>query len=425
MIKHPSLQGADAKTNVVKEALGDDVAEGIVACDAVDSLLELNVKDEDLEREEWYHGYLPFEDIVGLLKNDGDFLIRGLDPDSQHQARACVTARWDGQVRDIPIRDNVMGTQRSFTMDGNNTASGIITLVRFHHTNNIPVNGEIPLQNPIPKQKWELTNDKITLVRKVGSGQFGEVFEGIMHESPCAPPIQVAIKQTKVSEQNKAEVDEMYREARIMRQYKHKNVVTFYGVVLQSKDSVMIVMEFINGGCLKEYLKANKNIPMITKIDYAVDAAVGLCYLHSKSCMHRDVACRNCLIDVKKNIVKISDFGMSKQGESYAIPPTDKLAIKWQAPEVICTRIYTIKSDVYSYGILIWEIFHNGETPYKGIELKEIRRQICNPNFRPPIDPSLPQTVKRVMKACWRADPAKRPTMSHVARYLIHAPQEA
>ncbi|VDL62511.1 unnamed protein product, partial [Nippostrongylus brasiliensis] len=134
---------------------------------------------------------------------------------------------------------------------------------RFHHTNNIPVNGEIPLQNPIPKQKWELTNDKITLVRKVGSGQFGEVFEGIMHESPCAPPIQVAIKQTKVSEQNKAEVDEMYREARIMRQYKHK-----------------------------------------------------------------DVACRNCLIDVKKNIVKISDFGMSKQGESYAIPPTDKLAIK-------------------------------------------------------------------------------------------------
>ncbi|VDL76062.1 unnamed protein product [Nippostrongylus brasiliensis] len=155
------MLGADAKTDVVKEALGDDVAEGIVACDAVDSLLELNVKDEaaaiherstradaivslnlflektlavwhrkllaqslsltfisnifkDLEREEWYHGYLPFEDIVGLLKNDGDFLIRGLDPDSQHQAR----------VSD-PLRDQAGSIRREVSQTSNHVGFSI------------------------------------------------------------------------------------------------------------------------------------------------------------------------------------------------------------------------------------------------------------------------------------------------------------
>ncbi|KAK6031538.1 hypothetical protein OSTOST_02309 [Ostertagia ostertagi] len=148
--------------------------------------------------------------------------------------------------------------------------------------------------------------------------------------------------------------------------------------------------------------------------------------------MHRDIACRNCLIDVKKNIVKISDFGASKQAELYKIPETEKIPIRWLAPEVVLTRVYTMQSDVYSYGILLWEIFNNGETPYKGIGNKEIRlkRKICtmlqvaNPKYRPRVDDSLPVLARRVMKACWRGNPKKRPKMTQVARYLIHAPQE-
>ncbi|KAK5979322.1 Protein kinase domain-containing protein [Trichostrongylus colubriformis] len=140
--------------------------------------------------------------------------------------------------------------------------------------------------------------------------------------------------------------------------------------------------------------------------------------------MHRDIACRNCLISVKSGVVKISDFGLSKQAEFYNIPPDERLPIKWQAPEVISTRVYTVKCDVFSYGILLWEIFNNGEMPYKGIDNKTVRQKISDPTFRPPTDATLPIVIYRVMKTCWRGNPVKRPSMAQVVRYLADAPPE-
>ncbi|KAK6017098.1 hypothetical protein OSTOST_17414 [Ostertagia ostertagi] len=95
-----------------------------------------------------------------------------------------------------------------------------------------------------------------------------------------------------------------------------------------------------------------------------------------------------------------------------------------QAPEVIATRIYTVKCDVYSYGITIWEVFNNGEIPFTGIDNKTIRSKISDNKFRPPIDFSVPIVVRRVIKTCWRGDPKRRPTMSQAARYLVGAPPE-
>ncbi|VDO87615.1 unnamed protein product [Heligmosomoides polygyrus] len=233
--------------------------------------------------------------------------------------------------------------------------------MRFHYSTKTPINEGIKLENPIQKQPWELTSDKITVQTKIGAGAFGEVFEGTLSQGPNKPPLKVAIKMTKVNDQNKAKIDEMYKEARLMRQYKHKNVVTFHGIVIKSAENAMVVMELV---------------PMKTKVGYATDLAVGLVYLHSKGCMHRDVACRNCLLDIKNNIVKITDFGLSKQGESYKIPDNEPLPIRWQAPEVIKTRIYTAKCDVYSYAITVWEIFHNAETPFTGIDNKTIKEKV-------------------------------------------------
>ncbi|PIO62939.1 protein tyrosine kinase [Teladorsagia circumcincta] len=353
----------------------------------------------DLEKEEWYHGCLPFEDIAGLLVDGGDFLIRGVEAQENQNIAALVTVKWGWNVEDYPIR--------------------------FHQSTETPVYGQVVLRKAIPKQQWELTNDKITKIKVIGSGAFGEVWLGNMQESPKDPPVNVAIKVTKVNEKTKTMIDEMYREARLMRQYQHKNIVRFYGVVQQkSAGSAMIVMEYIDGGALDEHLRKNTDVPPRTRVDYGIDVAVGLVYLHSKGCMHRDIACRNCLIDVTKGIVKISDFGMSKQGDFYKIPGTEKLPIKWQAPEVISTRVYTAKCDVYSYGILLWEIFNNGETPYKGIDNKTVREKISNPNFRPPTDATLPIVIYRVMKTCWRANPVKRPSMAQIARYLVNAPPE-
>ncbi|VDP09136.1 unnamed protein product [Heligmosomoides polygyrus] len=293
----------------------------------------------------------------------------------------------------------------------------------FHYNSRTPISKKITLLHPVAKAKWELTKDKITLVKKVGEGEYGEVWQGKLHEGPKTNII-VAVKMTKVVDENQAMVREMYEEARLMRQYKHKNVVAFYGVVQESLDNAMIVMEFI-GGCLRDYIRRNKDhMSVKKKIHYASDIAVGLVYLHTKGCMHRDIACRNCLIDEKKQVVKISDFGMSKVADVYNIPKTEKIPIRWQAPEAVLLRIYTAKSDVFSYGITLWEIFHDAETPYKGIDNKTIRLKILNPTFRPQVNPNVPIVAVRVMKACWRANPKRRPTMAQAARYLIHSPKQ-
>ncbi|VDO35690.1 unnamed protein product [Haemonchus placei] len=137
--------------------------------------------------------------------------------------------------------------------------------LRYHHSSGTPVKDGVVLKTPIPKQKWELRSDKVKLSAKIGAGAFGEVWVGTMQETPNDPPIQVAVKL----------------------------------------------------------------LPTKMLIGYAIDAATGLAYLHAKVCMHRDIACRNCLIDVSKGIVKLSDFGLSKQAESYNIPKDEKIPIKW------------------------------------------------------------------------------------------------
>ncbi|KAK6033120.1 protein tyrosine kinase [Ostertagia ostertagi] len=401
---------------------------------AVDEKLERMLAD--MEKEEWYHGCLPLEDIIGLLKNNGDFLIRELEPEGEKMAmvaltqsvdpvkRACVTVKWEDKVHDQPVHYTRLGKDQTFTIDGRNKKSDIMSLVKFHYSSKTPVNGGALLQQPISKQPWELTSDKITMNTKIGSGTFGEVWQGSLSCGRDKPPVVVAIKVKKVCDENKVKLDEMYKEARLMRQYKHKNVVTFYGIVNKSTDIAMIVMEMVNGGALNDYLKKNKDISSKVKIGFAADVAHGLVYLHSKGCMHRDIACRNCLIDVDKNVVKITDFGLSKQAESYKIPDDEPIPIRWQAPEVIATRIYTVKCDVYSYGITIWEVFNNGEIPFTGIDNKTIRSKISDNKFRPPIDFSVPIVVRRVIKTCWRGDPKRRPTMSQAARYLVGAPPE-
>ncbi|KAK6015974.1 protein tyrosine kinase [Ostertagia ostertagi] len=289
---------------------------------------------------------------------------------------------------------------------------------RYHHTNSVPVSRDILLKTPISKERWELTKDKVTLDTKIGEGAFGEVWKGTLKEDPSKPPIDVAVKVTKLCEENKAKIDDMHREARMMRQYKHRHVVAFHGVVNESADRVMIVMELINGGGLDHYLQKNPNVHF-----QSVNRLVLLAIKKETYAVHqlalRDVACRNCLIDEKNNIVKISDFGLSKQGDSYKVPEEEKLAIRWQAPEVIATRVYTPACDVYSYGILVWEIFNDAEMPYKGIDNKTIKAKISEPDFRPNIDPAIPHNVQVVMKCCWNGDPAQRPTMKRVFELLL------
>ncbi|PIO60129.1 hypothetical protein TELCIR_18381, partial [Teladorsagia circumcincta] len=162
---------------------------------------------------------------------------------------ALVTVKWGWNVEDYAIRYAVEKNEHIFTIDGTNKINNIMKLVKFHQSTETPVYGQVVLRKAIPKQQWELTNDKITKIKVIGSGAFGEVWLGNMQESPKDPPVNVAIKvreelslffpthqfavaavehrwpydcPTKVNEKTKTMIDEMYREARLMRQYQHK-----------------------------------------------------------------------------------------------------------------------------------------------------------------------------------------------------------
>ncbi|KIH54588.1 hypothetical protein ANCDUO_15265 [Ancylostoma duodenale] len=208
----------------------------------------------ELENEDWYHGALPLEDVVCLIAVRGDFLLRALEAEAGRGSMPCLTVRVENHVKDFPIHRIQQANAQMFTIDGVNKAPTAIALIQYvfhdlltstnnfvvkprpviatdkkfcstnlfrkHFYNRIPIAGEVFLLKPIPKQAWELSKDKITMEQKIGEGAFGEVWRGTLRQF-ATMSVPVAIKVTKMKEENKAMMQEMHKEARLMRQYKH------------------------------------------------------------------------------------------------------------------------------------------------------------------------------------------------------------
>ncbi|KAK5970704.1 Tyrosine-protein kinase Fer [Trichostrongylus colubriformis] len=135
--------------------------------------------------------------------------------------------------------------------------------------------------------------------------------------------------------------------------------------------------------------------------------------------LRRDVAARNCLVTSDERMVKLSDFGLAAHGSRIKLSATEKVPIRWQAPEVLFYHIYMRESDVWSYGMLMSEIYNDGKVPFHDKTVSEVRSRICDPKFRPFV-PHLPSysIIPRLMYRCWEADTAKRPTMREVCKQL-------
>uniref|UniRef100_A0A914Z5H0 Tyrosine-protein kinase n=1 Tax=Panagrolaimus superbus TaxID=310955 RepID=A0A914Z5H0_9BILA len=330
----------------------------------------------------YYHGLLPREDVQYLLKNNGDFLVRVSQPRSNDVGRQIIISLLvdkDAETN-IGLRHIVVRKQMGkYQVEESPRFDLIQHLIDHFMKSGKPISptvGNTVLVTPIGRQKWELRHSDIELTKRLGAGVYGEVYRGKMKRRNHM--MDIAVKTARTTVVTKEGIKEMMREARMMRNYIHPNVVRIYGVALD-EDPIMIVMELVRGGSLQEHLRSNSaKITDTERLNsMASSASWGLEFLHSRSCIHRDIASRNCLYDRSKN-VKISDFGLSREGETFKMTTTQRVPIKWIAPETLTTFTFSKATDVYSFGVLIWEIYNNGIEPFEGKKTSEIKAMVLN-----------------------------------------------
>ncbi|XP_071577485.1 tyrosine-protein kinase Fer isoform X2 [Temnothorax nylanderi] len=356
-----------------------------------------------LMEEEWFHGVLPREEVVRLLVNEGDFLVR--ETMRNDECQIVLSVCWDGHKHFI-----VQTTSEGHYRFEGPTFPSIQELIRYQSASNLPVtsrSGAI-LKTAISRERWELNNDDVILLEKIGRGNFGDVYKAQLK----ACKTEVAVKTCKVSLPDDQK-RKFLQEGRILKQYDHPNIVKLIGICVQ-KQPIMIVMELVPGGSLLTYLRKNAStITQWEQLRMCKDVAAGMSYLESKFCIHRDLAARNCLVGYEC-IVKISDFGMSREEEEYIVSDGMKqIPIKWTAPEALNFGKYTSLCDVWSYGILIWEIFSKGGNPYSGMSNSQAREKI-DAGYRMPAPDGTPEEIYRLMLRCWDYEPEKRPHFEQI-----------
>ncbi|XP_070137052.1 tyrosine-protein kinase Fer isoform X4 [Drosophila bipectinata] len=356
-----------------------------------------------LYEEEWFHGVLPREEVVRLLNNDGDFLVR--ETIRNEESQIVLSVCWNGHKHFI-VQTTGEG---NFRFEGPPFAS-IQELIMHQYHSELPVtvkSGAI-LRRPVCRERWELSNDDVVLLERIGRGNFGDVYKAKLKSTK----LDVAVKTCRMTlpdEQKR----KFLQEGRILKQYDHPNIVKLIGICVQ-KQPIMIVMELVLGGSLLTYLRKNSNgLSTRQQMGMCRDAAAGMRYLESKNCIHRDLAARNCLVDLEHS-VKISDFGMSREEEEYIVSDGMKqIPVKWTAPEALNFGKYTSLCDVWSYGILMWEIFSKGDTPYSGMSNSRARERI-DTGYRMPTPENTPPEMYRLMLKCWAADAESRPHFDEI-----------
>ncbi|ESO07211.1 hypothetical protein HELRODRAFT_186886 [Helobdella robusta] len=262
------------------------------------------------------------------------------------------------------------------------------------------------------RDKWEIDRRTLTKIEILGSGNFGEVWRGTWNSTR-----QVAIKLMKPGTMDKTTFLE---EAAVMKKLRHPKLVRLYAVC-STEEPIYIVMEYIPHGCLQKYLKKDggKKLTEPVLIDFAAQIASGMQYVESKCIIHRDLAARNVLV-ADNNMLKIADFGLSKSlkdNSIYVFKEGSKFPIKWTAIEAITSQNFSIKSDVWSFGILLVELVTYGNTPYPGMTAAEVQLKLQGA-FRHPKPPGCSDELYEIMLQCWHANPQKRPTFDSLFHIL-------
>uniref|UniRef100_A0A669C0U6 Fibroblast growth factor receptor n=1 Tax=Oreochromis niloticus TaxID=8128 RepID=A0A669C0U6_ORENI len=285
--------------------------------------------------------------------------------------------------------------------------------------------------------KWEFPRTRLTLGKPLGEGCFGQVVMaeavGIDKEKPNKS-LTVAVKMLKVLpcsllfyDATDKDLSDLVSEMEMMKMIgKHKNIINLLGACTQD-GPLYVLVEYASKGNLREYLRARRPPGMDYSFDTckipdeqltfkdlvscAYQVARGMEYLASQKCIHRDLAARNVLV-TEDNVMKIADFGLARDVHNidyYKKTTNGRLPVKWMAPEALFDRVYTHQSDVWSYGVLLWEIFTLGGSPYPGIPVEELFK-LLKEGHRMDKPANCTHELYMIMRECWHAVPSQRPT---------------
>ncbi|XP_058157570.1 fibroblast growth factor receptor 3 isoform X4 [Dasypus novemcinctus] len=285
--------------------------------------------------------------------------------------------------------------------------------------------------------KWELSRARLTLGKPLGEGCFGQVVmaEAIgIDKDRAAKPVTVAVKMLKDDATDK-DLSDLVSEMEMMKMIgKHKNILNLLGACTQG-GPLYVLVEYAAKGNLREYLRARRPPGMDYSFDTcrlpeeqltfkdlvscAYQVARGMEYLASQKCIHRDLAARNVLV-TEDNVMKIADFGLARDVHNldyYKKTTNGRLPVKWMAPEALFDRVYTHQSDVWSFGVLLWEIFTLGGSPYPGIPVEELFK-LLREGHRMDRPANCTHDLYMIMRECWHAAPSQRPTFKQLVEDL-------
>uniref|UniRef100_UPI00358E36BA tyrosine-protein kinase Src42A-like n=1 Tax=Myxine glutinosa TaxID=7769 RepID=UPI00358E36BA len=366
-----------------------------------------------IEAEPWFFGGMKRADaekqLLSTQNGNGSFLIRQSE---SRQDDYSLSVRHGDVAKHYRIRRLDSG---GFFVARHTTFGTLQELVRFYSQN---ANGlcvvlkksciclEVPSTWGLSYNtvdQWEIDRNSIRMLQKLGSGQFGDVFEGIWNNTTS-----VAVKMLKPGTMNK---EEFLQEAQTMKQLRHPKLIQLYAVCTLT-EPIYIITELMRNGSLLKYLQGaqGKTMQIPQLIDMAAQVASGMAFLESQNHIHRDLAARNILVG-PHNVCKVADFGLARviRDDEYEAKKGAKFPVKWTAPEAANYGRFTTKSDVWSFGILLYEIITYGKMPYPGMTNQQVLREIER-GYRMARPPECPENLYAIACKCWDADELARPT---------------
>ncbi|XP_011636663.1 tyrosine-protein kinase Abl isoform X3 [Pogonomyrmex barbatus] len=379
-----------------------------------------------LEKHSWYHGRISRNAAEYLLSSgiNGSFLVR--ESESSPGQRS-ISLRYEGRVYHYRINED--SESKMFVT----TESKFNTLAELVHHHSMLADGLITqLLYPAPKHnkptvfplspepdEWEINRTDIVMRHKLGGGQYGDVYEAVWKRYNMT----VAVKTLK---EDTMALKDFLEEAAIMKEMKHRNLVQLLGVCTR-EPPFYIITEFMSKGNLLDYLRnENKHqINAVVLMHMATQIASGMSYLESRNFIHRDLAARNCLVG-ENHLVKVADFGLARlmRDDTYTAHAGAKFPIKWTAPEGLAYNKFSTKSDVWAFGILLWEIATYGMSPYPGVDLTDVYHML-EKGYRMECPPGCPPKVYDLMRQCWQWSAADRPTFKEIHHSLENMFQES